>query len=303
MNKREWKMIGLGMVFALVVGTLMAQTYNANTKLIPFQARLTDQTGAAYPNGAYNMAFRIYGLPTGGAILWQESHTDVPVINGMFNVMLGSINSLVAISFHQPAYVGISINGAPEMAPRQMVMPSVYAHDAGLLNGLRAGNASGEVPINNGLVNLTLNADLLDGYHAGHNNGQVPVSDGTLNQNLYAARAVTFDQPGMIAMFAGTSCPSGWTPYAALDGRVPTGVAPAAWNDGLIGGADIHGHPIPSRTTNAAGGPGGGSRGADCNTSSCQLANDNHTHTTGSWNTSNASSWPPYKRLVFCMKN
>ena len=38
--------------------------------------------------------------------------------------------------------------------------------NADMLDGYHAGNASGEIPINNGILNADLNADLLDGYHA-----------------------------------------------------------------------------------------------------------------------------------------
>lgn len=47
--------------------------------------------------------------------------------------------------------------------------------DAGLLNGIAAGNAAGKIPISNGLLNINLNADKVDGMDAsafaaaGHN--------------------------------------------------------------------------------------------------------------------------------------
>jgi hypothetical protein len=58
--------------------------------------------------------------------------------------------------------------------------------DADLLDGKHAGNASGNVPVSNGTLNINLNADLLDGKHAGNASGNVPVSNGTLNINLNA---------------------------------------------------------------------------------------------------------------------
>ena len=48
------------------------------------------------------------------------------------------------------------------------------------------GSAAGDLALNNGTLQATLNADLLDGYHLGHFNGQVPLSDGSINSNLNA---------------------------------------------------------------------------------------------------------------------
>lgn len=47
------------------------------------------------------------------------------------------------------------------------------------VDGLDAGNASGNVAVNNGTVNTNLNADMVDGYHAGTGANQVLVLDGS----------------------------------------------------------------------------------------------------------------------------
>jgi hypothetical protein len=57
---------------------------------------------------------------------------------------------------------------------------------ADLLDGYHAGNAPGNIPINNGKLNTALNADLLDGKHAGNADGNIPINNGTLNTNLNA---------------------------------------------------------------------------------------------------------------------
>jgi hypothetical protein len=62
-------------------------------RLVPFQARLTDVTGADL-NGVYRITFAIYDEPTGGTALWSEIHPSVSVVDGRVNVPLGSIKSL-----------------------------------------------------------------------------------------------------------------------------------------------------------------------------------------------------------------
>ncbi|MVX56361.1 pyocin knob domain-containing protein [Parasutterella muris] len=58
--------------------------------------------------------------------------------------------------------------------------------NADMVDGLHAGNGSNQVSINNGTVNSNLNADMVDGIHAGNGSGQLAVNNGTLNKNLNA---------------------------------------------------------------------------------------------------------------------
>ncbi len=58
--------------------------------------------------------------------------------------------------------------------------------NADKLDGYDAGNGSSSIPINNGILNSGLNADQLDGYHAGNAKAQIPINNGSLNTNLNA---------------------------------------------------------------------------------------------------------------------
>jgi len=70
-----------------------------------------------------NMEFRIYDVPTGGVPLWTEMWTGgsaVDVSDGLFNVMLGSIDNTLAsaIEGYDELYLGITVGTDSEMAPR-----------------------------------------------------------------------------------------------------------------------------------------------------------------------------------------
>jgi hypothetical protein len=51
---------------------------------------------------------------------------------------------------------------------------------------INAGNSANQIPVSNGTLCASLNADKLDGYDAGTSSGQVPVSNGTRCVNLNA---------------------------------------------------------------------------------------------------------------------
>ena len=93
-----------------------------STSTISYQGRLADSGGTPL-TGKYNLEFRIYDVPTGGTPLWTEMWTganSVDVSDGLFNVMLGSIDNTLcsAIEGHDELYLGITVGTDSEMVPR-----------------------------------------------------------------------------------------------------------------------------------------------------------------------------------------
>lgn len=127
----------------------------AVTRLIPFQGHLTKPvtsgTSVIYnvvPDGSYTIHVNLYPAPAGGTPAWgTETHPNVPVVNGLVNIMLGNITPFPSTPgfFSKPLYVGVTIDdnnpltpAEPELVPRQVLLPGLYAHEAGnasLLNG------------------------------------------------------------------------------------------------------------------------------------------------------------------------
>jgi hypothetical protein len=93
-----------------------------STSTISYQGRLADSGGNPL-TAKVNMEFRIYNVPTGGVPLWAEMWTGgnaVDVSDGLFNVMLGSIDNTLAsaIDGHDELYLGITVGTDSEMEPR-----------------------------------------------------------------------------------------------------------------------------------------------------------------------------------------
>jgi len=85
-----------------------------------YQGVLLDPaSGDPVADGEYKCTFSIYASDTGGRPLWQENQR-VTVQNGLFNVLLGSVNSLTPAVFEGiPGYLGIKVGEDLEMRPRQ----------------------------------------------------------------------------------------------------------------------------------------------------------------------------------------
>ena len=109
--------------YAGSVGAFPLSTSSAtSTSTISYQGRLADSTGDPL-TGEYNLEFRIYDVPTGGTPLWTEMWTGgnaVDVSDGLFNVMLGSIDNTLASSIEgeDELYLGVTVGTDAEMVPR-----------------------------------------------------------------------------------------------------------------------------------------------------------------------------------------
>jgi hypothetical protein len=113
----------------VLLGLLLVNTSAQNTvpTMINYQGFLTDTTGQAL-DGTYMITFRLYEQPTGVAtIKWEEVHSEVNVVNGLFNVLLGSITPLTAEHVVGQRYLEIKVEDEVEMAPRIRLASTAYA--------------------------------------------------------------------------------------------------------------------------------------------------------------------------------
>ena len=120
------------------------ETNAAYNDQINYQGKLTDANNIEVPNADYNIVFKLWDADTGGELQWQESWTlakasQVPVSNGLFSVMLGSLNNegtnLVDVDFNQDLYLGVKVGEDLEMYPRKVLGAIPLALEAAKLGG------------------------------------------------------------------------------------------------------------------------------------------------------------------------
>jgi hypothetical protein len=109
-------------IFFLVAPNLFSQI----PQTLNYQGILTDTEGTPVTDGRVTMRFVLYESPDQGTNIWQETHDDMTVQNGVFQVMLGQHNPL-DLPFDKPYYLGISVNGGTELLPRIELTASAFS--------------------------------------------------------------------------------------------------------------------------------------------------------------------------------
>lgn len=83
--------------------------------------------------------------------------------------------------------------------------PISISGDAATVDGLSAGNEAGNVAVNNGELNVNLNADKVDGKDAGNGAGNVAVNNGVVNTTLNADMVDGFHAASFVRSIDGVS--------------------------------------------------------------------------------------------------
>lgn len=134
--------------------------------------------------GTYDMVFNFYSAASGGGALDTSTHTaangnPVSVINGEFVVLLGSGtgNALDGVDFDSSSiYIGLSIEGDPEMTPRERLAAAPYAFNSDQLDGYEGNdflryNSTGTISANSASTLFTITqsgtGDILNVFDGG----------------------------------------------------------------------------------------------------------------------------------------
>ncbi|MGB7062489.1 MAG: hypothetical protein WBF13_09090 [Candidatus Zixiibacteriota bacterium] len=98
--------------------------------MINYQGKLTKAEGGCVDT-AVQMTFSIYSDSIGIDPLWTESQPSIRVKEGVFNVLLGSVDSIPESVFTgQVRFLGVTVGDDPEMTPRKAIVSVGYAYRA-----------------------------------------------------------------------------------------------------------------------------------------------------------------------------
>lgn len=87
--------------------------------LVRYQGQAVDSKGVPL-EGPYTLTFRLYDAETAGAVVWQETQTNVALSKGHFSVLLGQVTPLT-LDWATQLWLSIQVNTDPELSPRQRI--------------------------------------------------------------------------------------------------------------------------------------------------------------------------------------
>jgi hypothetical protein len=135
-----------------VLLSVCAWTFSASaTADVPhrmfYQGHLTDEEGAPLDT-VISMTFTIYDDSTGGVAWWSETQDSVTVAQGLFNVVLGSVNAINdSVFMSSGRWLGLAIGFDPEITPRTELVAVPWAFRVGALDGASGGMIDGGMEV------------------------------------------------------------------------------------------------------------------------------------------------------------
>ena len=97
-----------------------------------YQGYVSTATGTPLASGTYVMIFALYNVQFSGTALWQETHSNVRVSNGLFSVLLGkgSPPNPILLPFDEQYFLGIKVGADPEYPQRVQLSTTPYSFHA-----------------------------------------------------------------------------------------------------------------------------------------------------------------------------
>ncbi len=141
---------------AIIFAGLLAAASDASAQMprtLSFQGVLANTDGTLVADGMYAVTLRLYANAGSGGAVFTETHPSVPVVKGVLNVIIGSLTPLPpSLQFDRAYFLGISVNGGPELTPRTALTAAPYALHAAIADQARslAPGAGGVVTSLNG---------------------------------------------------------------------------------------------------------------------------------------------------------
>ena len=114
---------------------LYSQTHAEVPQMMNYQGKLATAHGGCL-NDTVRMTFSIYPDSFGTTVDWTETQSSVVVKEGIFSVLLGSVDSIPTSLFDGGVkYLGVQVESDPEMRPLKPMVSVPYAYRAVTADG------------------------------------------------------------------------------------------------------------------------------------------------------------------------
>ena len=124
---------------------LAAAITAAVPQMINYQGRLTDPSGVPLDT-TVSITFTIYDDSAAGSVIWTETQSSVTTTDGLFSVLLGSVNPISDTVFSDTVrYLGIKVGSDLELSPRRRIASVAYAHRSSQISTVDGAAGGGDL--------------------------------------------------------------------------------------------------------------------------------------------------------------
>ncbi len=150
--ERSTIILAVGLLALLASVPLLGADIAPN--VINYQGRLLDDMGNPV-EGTVAMVFTIYGSADGNDIIWQETHSNVQIEDGLFQVLLGTGDIPVpvddAVFSAAERWLGVRVGQQPEVIPRTRLAAVPYSERVNTIDQASAGVLTGTLQLEQAL--------------------------------------------------------------------------------------------------------------------------------------------------------
>ena len=129
-------------------GAVLTHAQIAQPGLIYYKGLMADYQGKLV-HDTLSVTFSIYDAPTGGNLMWTETHPSMIIWGGVYTVLLGAIEPFPVELFWDPVggtvvrkgsdrWLGVTIEGLTELSTRKRITTVAYAVNADVVDGRHA---------------------------------------------------------------------------------------------------------------------------------------------------------------------
>lgn len=141
------------LLLSILILSLITQLgYAEIPRTMSYQGLLTNASGNPVANGKYQLVLSIYDSESGVSPLWTETHTNVAVVNGIFNVILGDAGAPLSLPFDEEYWLGIAVGSGSELQPRIKLTSVAYSLNSANAESVSDGTVTKDKLANNAIT-------------------------------------------------------------------------------------------------------------------------------------------------------
>ncbi|MEP7234499.1 MAG: hypothetical protein ABI778_04305, partial [Ignavibacteriota bacterium] len=130
----------LPFVVALLLFVSLPTAQAQLPRTFSYQGVIVDPAGKPISDGVHSLVIKLYDASDAISPIFTETQTGVKFAKGLFNTLVGSSTPIPGtVAFDKAYFLGIAVDGTPELSPRSAVSSVPFALHSVVADALAPG--------------------------------------------------------------------------------------------------------------------------------------------------------------------